>query len=473
MVSPYTLPSNEDALTGACAFKDGLCAWAGPAAYRWGPEAGWTSLSEAPTAIESGFELQSGVLAGAGTHIGFLPADGADWAGWVDLSTFSDAHPMYGDLLLCIDAGAETYTLFSVSTSGLEPLSTFDAAELADPVAGWSAPANPDRVLLLGEGGLWALNPPYTAADRQHLVSFDDMDLPAFENIPAPFQPGPATVVVPRRHRTGLRLDLSDGSGHATGLAHLPGGGALWWAYLQDDRATAERLLAAIARLPDPSSSGSLRLHDMLMSGGTVEALATSAGLFVPSQDQSAGTPSPLLEAPLDPSRLATWGLWLDTDETLEAACRRLCDAPEPDYALVESLQVFAGAEVLPTLFDLLRSEDPPGASETEVAFPPAALRALVVPFPDDGAEVVSSALTSSSVPVRAAACVMAGALPSDAGPENGGDEADEPVLWGDDRPPPEKALLANTQHDHPAVRVAARDTCARLSIEEAPAPQP
>ena len=474
MVSSYILPSDEDALTGACAFEDGLCVWAGRAAYRWGPEAGWTSLSEAPTAIESGFELQSGVLAGAGTHIGFLPADGTDWAGWVNLSTFSDAHPMYGDLLLCIDSGAETYTLFSVSTSGLEPLSTFDADELADPVAGWSAPTNPDRVLLLGEGGLWSLNPPYTAADRQHLVSFDDIALPAFENIPAPFQPGPATVVVPRRHRTGLRLDLSDGSGHATGLAHLSGGAALWLAYLQDDRATAKRLLAALTRLPDPPSSGPLRLHDVLMTKGAVEALATSAGLFVPPQDRSAGTPSNLLEAPLDSSVLATWGLWLDTDETLEAACGQLCDAPEPDYALIEALQVFAGAEALPTLFDLLRSEGPPGASGTEVAFSPTALRALVVAVGDAGAEEVAAALTSSSIPVRAAACVMAGALPSDADAERGADdEGGESALWSSERPPPEEALLANTQHDHRAVRVAARDTCARLSIEGAPAPQP
>ena len=471
MASSYTLPPNEDALTGACAFEGGLCAWAGPRAYQWTPAEGWATLSTAPTAIDSGFALQSGVLAGAGTQIGFLPSSGTDWAGWVDLSTFSDAHPMYGDLLLCIDAGTETYTLFAVSESGLDPLSTFDADELADPVAGWSAPTNPERVLLLGEGGLWSLNPPYTAADRQHLVSFDDVDLPPFEEIPASFQPGPATVVVPRRRRTGLRLDLSDGSGHATGVAHVPGGAALWSAYLRDDRAMAARLLAAVAQLPEPPGGAPTRLHEVLVAEGGVEAIATADGLVVSPGNGSAPpeVPQDLLEAPLDPSGLATWGLWLDADDTLEAACRQLFEESGPDYVLVESLQVFAGVEALSTLFELLRSEEPLGASETEGAVSPAALRALVVPFPDDGAEAVSAALTSPSVSVRAAASVMAGARLADADPDRSGAA---PALWGDGRPVPEKALRANAHHEHPAVRAAARDTCARLSIEGVPAPQ-
>lgn len=475
MVTPsYTLPSDEDALTGACALEDGFCAWAGPSAYRWAPEAGWTALSAAPAAIDSGFELQSGVLAGAGTHVGFLPTDGPDWAGWVDLSTFSDAHPMYGDLLLCIDASTETYVLFAVSEDGLDPLSTFDAEELADPVAGWSAPKNPERVLLLGEGGLWSLNPPYTDADRQHLVSFDDVDLPAFEDIPAPFQPGPATVVVPRRRRTGLRLDLSDGSGHATGLAHLPGAAALWTAYLQDNEEMAARLLTALARLPAPEEA-SLRLHDILVHDGTADAFATSAGIHVPPDDRSAtGSPGAnhLSASPLDASALTTWRLWLDGADALDEACQQLCGDRVPDYALVESLQVFAGSEAVQFLFARLRGDDPPTGPDGNYDFPAAALRALVAPGGEEAAEAVASGLTDSSVPARVAACLMAGALPSDDRPE-GGDEREEaePALWDEKRPLPREALVANAQHDHPAVRAAARNTGARLPGADVPSP--
>jgi hypothetical protein len=411
--------------------------------------------------------LQSGVLAGAGTRIGFLPSDDPDWAGWVDLSTFSDAHPMYGDLLLCIDRGTETYTLFAVSEGGLDPLSTFDAEELADPVAGWCAPTNPDRVLLLGEGGLWSLNPPYTAADRQHLVSFDDVDLPPFEDIPSPFQPGPATVVVPRRRRTGLRLDLSDGSGHATGLAHLPGGAALWTAYLRDDRATAARLLSALAQLPAPPRAETVRLHDVLMREDRVEALATSTGVYaVPDDSHPLADPSALRDAPLDTAPLATWRLWLDGDEALTSACRLLWTAPDPDPALIESLRVFAGEEAVHTLFDVLRASAPPVGPEA-TADRAARLRALVAPLGGDAAAPTKAALTDAAPPVRVAGCVAAGAVRSDATPEQDApEEAAEPALWSADRPPPAEALLRNTRHNHPAVRAAARDACARLSIE-------
>ncbi|HKL88060.1 MAG TPA: hypothetical protein VJ884_03570, partial [Salinibacter sp.] len=466
-MSSYTLPSGEDAFTGACAFDHGLCAWAGAAAYRWAPEDGWTALSSAPAAIDSGYTLQSGVVAGADTHIGFLPSEGTDWAGWVDLSTFSDAHPMYGDLLLCIHASTETYTLFSVSSSGLEPLSTFEADELADPVAGWCAPTNPERVLLLGEGGLWSLNPPYTASDRQHLVSFDDVELPAFEDIPGPFQPGPATVVVPRRSRTGLRLDLSDGSGHATGLNHLPGGAALWMAYLQDDAATADRLLRVLAGLPEPPRGETLRLHDVLMRNGMIEALVTSAGLYVPSDDRSGmeASAQELITSPLDTPTLTTWGLWLGWDGTLESACRQLCTASESAAVLVESLRAFAGADAVRTLFDLLRSDEPPAGPKEILAASPNAVRALVASFGDDVAELVSSSLTAASLPARVVACVAAGALQSDLGSTRRPDgENNDASLWGGACALPEKELLANAQHDHPAVRAAARDTCARLS---------
>ena len=475
MSSPYTLPSGEEAFTGACAFDDGLCAWAGAAAYRWTSKEGWEALSSAPAAIDSGYRLQSGVVAGADTHIGFLPADGTDWAGWVDLSTFSDAHPMYGDLLLCIHGGTETYTLFSVSSSGLEPLSTFEADELADPVAGWCAPTNPERVLLLGEGGLWSLNPPYTASDRQHLVSFDDVELPAFEDIPGPFQPGPATVVVPRRSRTGLRLDLSDGSGHATGLNHLPGGAALWMAYLRDDATTADHLLRILAGLPDPPRAETLRLYDILMGTDSIEALVTSAGLYVPPNDASDQEASArqLVASPLDTSTLATWGLWLEWEGTLELACRQLCTAPESAAVLVESLRAFAGADAVRTLFDLLRSDAPPADPEDLLAAPDA-VRALVAPFGDEVAELVASSLTAASLPARTAASVAAGARQDDPGPARRADREDSSLaLWGNGHSIPEDELLTNAQHDHPAVRAAARDTCARLSIEEPASPKP
>jgi hypothetical protein len=473
MSSPYRLPSSEHKLTGACAFEGGLCAWSGEAAYRWAPASGWSALSAAPTAIDSGFELQSGVLAGADTHVGFLPSGADDWAGWVDLATFSDAHPLYGDLLLCIDAGTEAYALFGVTESGLDPISSFDADELADPVAGWSAPTTPERLLLLGDGGLWALSPPYTDDDLQHLVSFDAVDLPAFEDIPGPFQPGRATVIVPRRSRTGLRLDLSDGTGHATGLAHLPGGTALWRAYLADDRDTAARLLGALAALPAPSGGEQLQLHDMLMADGTPQALATSAGLYVPSAeaDVSGGTTAELLEAPLDGARLATWALWLGWEGAREAACNRLCVAAEPSAALVESLSVFAGAEAIDTLFALFRADAPPTGSDGKYSVPTGALRALAASVGEAAASRVASGLSSAAVPARVAACILAGATRADAleADADHEDAAAAPALWTDDHPVPEDALLANTTHEHPAVRRAAHDTCARLSVEVPP----
>lgn len=473
MSSPYLLPSGEDELTGACTFEDGLCAWTGRASYRWDPSRGWTSLSTAPATIDSGFELQSGVLAGADTHIGFLPSDGTDWAGWVDLSTFSDAHPMYGDLLLCIDASTETYVLLSVSSSGLDPVSTFSVDELADPVAGWTSPTNTERVLLLGDGGLWALDAPYTTEALQHLVSFDDVDLPALEDIPGPFQPGPATVVIPRRTLTALRLDLSDGTGHATGLAHLSGGTALWTAYLQDDRPLASRLLSALTALPAPDRAESFHFYDALIEDRSVQALATSAGLYRPGEVRAkketvlAGTADDLKASPLDETVLATWGLWLGWEGTLESACRRLCNTADPDPALVESLRILGGREACEVLFDLLRGENPPTGPSGEYAFPVGALRALVAPFGEAVAPLVRSALTDASVPARVAACAAAGATEADCGPRGEDDAAPKSVLWTDDHPIPEDALRTNTTHDHPAVRAAARDTCARLSVEK------
>ena len=475
MASPYTLPPTEDELDGACAFDGGLCAWTGRMAHLWRPNGDWTPLSEAPTTIDSGFELQSGVLAGADTHVGFLPTDGTDWAGWVDLSDFSDAHPMYGDLLLCTNAETDTYTLFSVSASGLNPISGFKTDELADPVAGWSAPTNPERLLLLGDGGLWALSPPYTGSDLQHLVSFDDVALPAVEEFPGFFQPGVATVVISRRTRTALRLDLSDGTGQVTGLAHLPGIAALWSTYLHDDRAMAARLLTALATLPAPSDTGSLQLHDILVDEGSIQALATTAGLLV-SPEPSTGDasadrpPSDLTASPLDSARLATWGLWLDGDDALETACRYLCNTHPPSYALAESLQVFAGADAVPALFDLLRSDNPPTGPEGAYDFPAEALRAIVAAESETAASLVSSNLSASSVPARVAACAAAGATGADHDASTS--DPSVPVLWTDDHPLPEEELLANTTHDHPAVRAAARQTCARLAIEEAPSPQ-
>ena len=464
----YLLPAGETTLDGACAFADGLCAWSGRAAYRWDDATGWTALSDAPAAIETGFELRSGVLAGAGSQVGFLPADASDWAGWVDLSsTFSDAHPMYGDLLFCTDQEEDTYVLFEVSASGLEPLSQFSVDELTTPVAGWSPPGTPERLLLLGEDGLWALDPPYSTAELQHLVSFDGVDMPPLEEIPAPFQPGAATVVVPRRTRSALRLDLSDGSGTATGLRHVPGGAALWSAYLRGNRAAANRLLAALAALPGPPAGTGPQLHAALRGNAdAVQAVATSAGLWRPHADDPPTRVGALWDAPFDPSALATWALWLDWDGALDGACRRLCNAEAPDYALAESLRTFAGLDAVRALFDLLGSADPPAGPDGLHKYPAAALRALVAPFGAEAAPLVASALTAASVPQRVAACAAAGADAVDASDE---DAAAPPALWTDAHPLPVEALRTNLHHDHPAVRAAARDTCTRLSVETRP----
>jgi hypothetical protein len=475
---PYLLPPDADALDGACAADDRLCVWSGRAAFLWAPEAEWTALAPAPTSIDSGFELKSGVLAGADTHVGFLPSDGAEWAWWADLSAFTDAHPMFGDLLLCTDRDTATYALFAISASGLEEISRFGAEELAEPVAGWSPPTNADRLLLLGDGGLWALDPPYAADALQHLVSFKEVDLPAFEDLAGRFQPGFATVVIPRRHRTALRLDLSDGTGHATGLKHLPGGGALWRAYLQDDRTAAARILEALTALPPAPSGTALRLHDVLMDGRTVRALATSAGLWRPPTDETttsspaSGAAERLADAPLEGPALATWALWLGWDGAQTAACRALCNTPDPDLAGVESLRRFAGTEACETLFDLLRSDAAPTgpSTEDEYQYSRGALRALVACFGTEVAPLVRTALDASAPPARAAASTAAGALRTDH--PDASDADDDSALWNEDHPVPTDVLRQNAHHDHPAVRAAARDTCARLSIaieEESP----
>lgn len=459
----YLLPPGESALTGACAFDDALCVWAERTAYRWQPDTDWTELSPAPTSIDSGFRLQSGLLVGANTHVGFLPTNADDWAWWADLSTFSDAHPMYGDLLLCSDRAADTtYSLFSIAADGLPLRARYDADELAAPVAGWSAPGNAARLLLIGDGGLWALSPPYTTTDRQHLVSFDDVELPAFDDIPGPFHPGVATVIIPRRSQTALRLDLSDGTGHATGLKYLPGSAALWTAYLDEDRTTVRRLLDALVGLP--AAEQDLQLHDVLVDGDTVRGIATSAGLHVPSAPPR--TPR-LSEAPLHAAALTTWALWLDVDGAVEAACRCLCNASAPDHALAESLRIFGAAEACPTLFEVLSSADPPGGPSGEYDYPFGALRALVAPRNGDAASLVHEALSAEAVPARTAACAMAGATRDDLRPsgQTQNDTTAPLALWEHDRALPVDTLRTNMQHDHPAVRAAARDTCARLGI--------
>jgi hypothetical protein len=463
---PYRLPPDVSALTGACAFDHGLCVWAGRTAYRWGPAAGWTALSAAPTSVDSGFRLQSGVLAGADTHVGFLPADGTDWAWWADLSAFSDAHPMYGDLLLCTDRDADTtYHLFSISTGGLERRSRFDAEELAEPVAGWSSPPTPERLLLLGDGGLWALDPPYTPDALQHLVSFDDVALPALADIPGPFQPGVATVVIPRRSRTALRLDLSDGTGRATGLKHLPGGTALWTAYLNDDRAAAARLWAALTALPAPADDANLHLLDVLRDGDDIAALATSAGLHVPDERPDA---APVSASPLDADALATWALWLGADGAPATAGRRLCAADADAPALAEALQVFAGAEAGHTLFALLRGDDPPPRPDD---YSRPALRTLAATLGPDAAPLVADGLSAAAVPARVAACAMAGTTAADRiGAPSPSDAAPAALLWPDASSLPAEALRSNARHDHPAVRAAAREACDRLGLRVPPA---
>lgn len=469
MSTPYLLPPDEPQLTGACAFDGGICVWNGASAHVWTDADSWSRLASAPTDIDSGFTLQSGVLAGAATHVGFLPSGHSDWAWWIDLSSFSDAHPMYGDLLLCTDGETERYTLFAISEDGLDPLSTFGADELADPVAGWSPPTDTDRLLLLGDGGLWALDPPYGPAELQHLVSFDDIDLPARRTIPGPFQPGDATVVVPRHSRTALRLDLSDGTGHATGLAHLPGGAALWNAYLDDDPSMASDLLALLAALPGPAADGDLRLLDVFVDDDVVRAVATTAGILLPprrpSRDGAAPPVQTLLTSPLDEAALTTWALWLQWDGAAEMACRRLCNDSNPTEALAESLRIFQAADAGHTLFDLVASEDPPPGPAGAYGYPAAQVRALVAPFGDDLRERVSSALTSPSVPMRVAACAAAGATPEDL-PRSADASTSGAVLWSDEAAIPTDDLLANARHDHPTVRAVAQEACERLSLE-------
>ncbi len=468
----YLLPPDEPELTGACAYSAGLCVWTERTAYHWAPTKDWTAFSPAPTAIDSGFEVDSGVLAGADTHVGFLPDDGTDWAWWADLSAYSNAHPMYGDLLLCTKQTADTtYHLFSISEEGLNAESQFGAEELAAPVAGWSSPTNAERLLLLGDGGLWALDPPYVEETLQHLVSFDDVELPALEEIPGPFQPGVAAVVIPRRSRTALRLELSDGTGRPTGLKHLSGDAALWTAYLRNDRPAATRLLSALVEVPPPPTD-ELRLYDVLRDEKAPQAVATSAGLYVPSANDAASASNveaiseALLQSPLNPAALATWALWLDDDAALDVACRMLCNADAPDYALAESLCIFPGVAACTALFDLLESGTPPTGPANDFHYPHAALRALAAPLGEAAAPIVAAALSANDVPARVAASAMAGALPTDPDPSASPPPSPEdPALWGAEHPLPKAELRANAHHDHPAVRAAARSTCDRLSI--------
>jgi hypothetical protein len=253
-------------------------------------------------------------------------------------------------------------------------------------------------------------------------------------------------------------------------------------AYLRDDRATASRLLATLAALPAAPSGPRLRLLDALADDGTGRAVATSAGLWVPDDAERKapalqGRSATLLDAPVGRSALVTWALWLGWDGALDAACRQLCNAPDSEYALAESLRVLAGTEACRALFDLLRSSEPPaGPADGTYEYPLGALRALVAPFGADVAPLVSSALSASSVPARVAACAAAGATRADVPggrPGAADGEAAGPALWGDDHHPlPEDSLRANLTHDHPAVRTAARDTCARLSLEDTPSRQ-
>ncbi|PQJ34426.1 hypothetical protein BSZ35_07265 [Salinibacter sp. 10B] len=463
----YTPPSGEAELDGGCSFGRALCTWTGTSAHLWRPDAGWDALPPAPAALDSGFKLQSGLLVGAGTHVGFLPAGATDWAWWRNLSTFTDAHPMYGGLLLCPDANSDSYTLFSITEQGLEEQAHFEAHDLAQPLAGWSPPTNPDRLLLLGNDGLWALDPPYTPSALQPLVAFDDVELPALDDISGPFHSGAATVVIPRRSRTALRLDLSDGSGHATGLKHLAGDAALWTAYLRDDRATADRILTTLATLP-PSQNSSLQLYDVLMHEDRVHAVSTSAGLFCPEAHPSpdlTATTDHLRTSPLDGAALATWGLWLEWDDAVATACRQLCTASDPDFALAESLRLFAGPDACRTLFDLLQSNPPSSPTSGEYDYPLEALRALAAPFGDEIASLVADHLSDAPAPARRAACAMAGALPTDA-PSNAATSSEStPALWNEASSVPAEALRTNAHHGHPAVRAAARDTCRRLGI--------
>jgi hypothetical protein len=371
---------------------------------------------------------------------------------------------MFGDLLLCSDAEADTYTLFSITAHGLDERAHFEADDLAAPLAGWSPPNSPDRLLLLGTDGLLALDPPYTPSSLQPLVSFDDVDLPAPEDISGTFHSGPATVVIPRRSRTALRLDLSDGSGHATGLKHLPGAAALWSAYLQNDRTLATQILSILAALPSPNQE-SLRLHDILVNDGSVQAVATSAGLISPEAPDAPPPADSLLASPLDEGALVTWALWLEWDEAVPTACRQLCRAEEPDVALAESLHLFAGPAAGETLFELLRSDPPASASET-YAYPIAALRALAAARGSDVASLVEAHLSEASVPARRAACAMAGATGADTPSGAPVESPPASALWDDGSSIPTEALRTNAHHDHPAVRAAARDTCNRLAID-------
>jgi hypothetical protein len=203
------------------------------------------------------------------------------------------------------------------------------------------------------------------------------------------------------------------------------------------------------------------------VTDGSVQAVATSAGLVRPDPEDAdpAVTADDLLTSPLDGTALATWGLWLNWDGAVPAACRGLCTAPGLDVGLAESLRLFAGATACETLFELLRADDPPGASSGEYDYPIAALRALAAPFGKEVASLVETHLSETTVPARRAACAMAGATSADTTPNDAQEASSSPALWTDGSSVPTEALRANVHHDHPAVRAAAHDTCTRLGI--------
>jgi len=506
MSSPYRLPPGVDELDDGILGPEGALAWAEDEVYAWTPSNAWTSLSDPSSAVEDGFHTPEGVLLGTEDDgLGFWAFGDEAWTWWRDASehSVSAAHPPIGDQLVAEDQQGfndRRLLVYDVSPAGLEHRATVeDVPDLPEPLefafvytppddADASSAPSPHLVLLSGE----TLRRRPLSGDAE---SFRTTHLSLEKEVRWLTDQFPPTVggmlseYPPQMHgnalflhrdstspRTTLAVDLGDGTVAATGLVPLGRSSAPWRAQADHRPDEIAPLINTLRTCPPPSDdrhADTVELLDVAMGEQTVHAVLTDHGICTGDTLPSPSAPDTSTSVESEDNiwiwwtdSLLSWRLWVGEDRAEQTLYRKLASEITDEALYVEPLQVQIGIEACRRFFDELRGEDPPRSMLGDFDYSDDAIRALFGPHGSEVAPLVASGLADEHTPVRAAACMAAGATDDDpilAILDR--EPIPESRLWPDRAALPREALWDNLSHEAPEVRTAAAKTCGLLRL--------
>ena len=507
MGAAYHLPPEVDELEdGVLSSEDGL-AWSENQAYAWSSGT-WTPLSGLSSPVEGGFRTSEGVLVRTEDDgFGFWTFGDREWTWWQDASelSISNTHPPIGDQFVAEEQQGfddRRLLIYSVSPAGLEHRAAVDdVPDLPEPLefafvytppadAGASADPSPHLVLLSGETLRWRPLSGNAESFRTTHLSLEQEARWLTDQFP-PTIGGILSEYPPQMHgdtlflhrgstssRSTLAIDLGDGTVAATGLVPLGRSSAPWQAYADNCPDEIAPLINTLHTCPPPSDdrhADTVELLDVAMGEQTVHAVLTDHGICTGDTLPSPSAPDTSTSVESEDNiwiwwtdSLLSWRLWVGEDRAEQTLYRKLASEITDEALYVEPLQVQIGIEACRRFFDELRGEDPPRSMLGDFDYSDDAIRALFGPHGSEVAHLVESGLADEHTPVRAAACMAAGA-------REGDDHSilaildREPIpnsrLWPDRAALPREALWDNLSHEAPEVRRAAAKTCGLLRL--------